>query len=298
MIYRVSHRTTYRYGEPVSLSQNQCCLRPRDFRHQRLLSHQLRILPGVSSTLERDDFFGNRHHVFSIGAPHREMSITAMSEVEVLDRSHAPSASPPWESVRDELANPATPERSLEAMPFVFASPLIRPSDTFAAYALPSFPARRPLLEALADFTKRMQRDFTYDPRATSLATRCEDVLQMRRGVCQDFAQVQAACLRSLGLAARYVSGYLLTRPPPGRARLVGADASHCWVSVFGGDLGWIDLDPTNGCLVGDEHITVGWGRDYGDITPVKGLILGGGGQTIHVAVDVEPVSAPSARPE
>lgn len=294
MNYRVSHRTTYRYGDPVSLSLNQCCLRPRPFDCQQVFDYQLLIHPEPTAMAEYRDFFGNVHSVFSIGTPHREMTILAQSEVAVDVRDHSvEGASLPWESVRDVLADPSSPRRTLEAVPFLYASPMIRPAPIFADYARPSFPSGRPLLEALLDFTRRIKSEFTYDTRATSLATRCEDVLEKRRGVCQDFAQVQMSCLRSLGLAARYVSGYLLTRPPPGKTRLVGADASHCWVSVFAPDAGWIDIDPTNGCLVGEEHITVGWGRDYGDVTPVKGLILGGGGQTIQVAVDVERIAAP-----
>ena len=229
---------------------------------------------------------------FSLGQPHREMVVDALSEVEVLPRIlPAPESTPPWERARELVFLPHPPPSALEAVPFVFPSPRIRLSAKFAAYAAPSFAPRRPLLAALLDFTQRMRREFTYDPRATTLATHSEEVLASRRGVCQDFAQLQAACLRSLGLAARYVSGYLLTRPPPGKPKYVGADASHCWVSVFAPGLGWIDLDPTNGCFVADEHITIAWGRDYNDVTPVKGVILGGGHQSIHVAVDVDPVT-------
>ena len=292
MIYRVRHRTTYRYGDPVSLSLNQCCLRPRDFAAQRCTSYAMVVTPVPPVVIERDDFFGNHHAVFNIGEPHREMVIDSQSELEVSARYYPdPESTLPWEFARDALRRNDLQPAILDAMVFVYASPMIRLSAKFAEYAAPSFPKNRPLLAALLDFTKRIKTEFTYDARATTLATRSEDVLEKKRGVCQDFAQLQAACLRSLGLATRYVSGYLLTHPPPGKPRLIGADASHCWVSVFSPELGWIDIDPTNGCFVDDEHITVAWGRDYQDVTPVKGVILGGGGQSITVSVDVESVS-------
>ena len=292
MIHRVHHRTTFSYGEPVPVSLNQCCLRPRNFAAQRSIGHTLQILPEPSSLNERDDVFGNHHVTFNVGHPHRVMVVTAESRVEVLPRSYPDfEKAASWENARDMLTAANPPAAALEAVPFVFASPMIRTGKKFAEYAAPSFPKNRPLPAALLDFTQRIKSEFTYDPRATTLTTRSEDVLEKRRGVCQDFAQLQAACLRSLGLAARYVSGYLLTHPPPGKPKLVGADASHCWVSVFCPDIGWIDVDPTNGCLVGEEHITIAWGRDYSDITPVKGVILGGGKQTIAVAVDVDPVA-------
>lgn len=291
MNYRVRHRTTYRYGEPVSLSLNQCCLRPRECPAQQCTSYALIVTPGPPAVVERDDFFGNHHALFNIIEPHREMVIDSLCELVVHSRSYPePGNSPPWEAARDALAGPTPPPEVLEAAPYVFASPMIRTSAKFAEYAAPSFAPNRPLLAALLDLTQRMKADFTFDAGATTLATRSEDVLEKRHGVCQDFAQLQAACLRSLGLAARYVSGYLLTHPPPGKPRLVGADASHCWVSVFCPGSGWVDVDPTNGCFVDDEHLTVAWGRDYHDVTPVKGVILGGGGQSISVSVDVEPV--------
>lgn len=291
MIYRVHHRTTYRYGEPVPVSLNQCCLRPRSFSMQRCISHRLAISPEPPALDERDDPFGNHQVIFSISQPHREMTVDALSEVEVLPRTLGDvEKSASWETARDILSPPTPPPSALEAMSFVFASAMIRPGPAFAEYAAPSFPRARPLLSALLDFTQRIKKEFVYDPRATTIATRSEAVLANRRGVCQDFTQLQAACLRSIGLAARYVSGYLLTNPLPGKPRLVGTDASHCWVSVFDPGLGWIDVDPTNGCFVSEEHITIAWGRDYNDVTPVKGVILGGGRQSIDVVVDVEPI--------
>lgn len=290
MIYRVHHRTTYHYGEPVPVSLNQCCLHPRNFSRQRCIAHRLAISPEPSALDERDDLFGNHHVIFNLSQPHREMNVEALSEVEVLPRTFSElERSAPWETSRDILTRPTPPPSTLEAMPFVFESPMISPGAKFAEYAAPSFPQTRPLLSALLDFTQRIKKEFIYDPRATTLATRSEAVLVNRRGVCQDFAQLEVACLRSIGLAARYVSGYLLTHPLPGKPRLVGTDASHCWVSVFDPGLGWIDVDPTNGCFVSEEHITIAWGRDYSDVTPVRGVILGGGRQSIEVAVGVEP---------
>lgn len=290
MNYRVLHRTIYRYSEAVPVSLNQYCLRPRDAGRQRCVSHKVSVEPEATSRCEWVDYFGNTQVIFSVGHAHREMRVTAESRVEVdLPDWPAPSATIPWEQALLPGYRPFD-EETFGALQFRHDSLRIAAGDPFRTYAAVDFPAGRPVLEALACFTARMKKEFIYDSRATTLSTRAEQVLRSRRGVCQDFAQVQIACLRSLGFAARYVSGYLLTQPPPGQARLVGADASHCWASVFAPGLGWIDLDPTNGCVVGDEHVTVAWGRDYQDVTPVKGVILGGGSQTIHVAVDVEPV--------
>jgi transglutaminase-like putative cysteine protease len=179
---------------------------------------------------------------------------------------------------------------ALAAFEMTFDSPLVAAGAPFAEYAAPSFPAGRPLLEAAIDLTHRIHEEFAYRPGATSVATPIADVLAQRRGVCQDFAQVQIACLRSLGLPGRYVSGYIRTRPPEGQQSWAGGDASHAWVSIWCGDAGWIDLDPTNDLLASDEHVTLAWGRDYGDVAPIKGVLLGGGGHTIGVDVRVEPV--------
>ena len=289
MRYLVRHQTTYRYSDPVQVSINQVCLRPRSSAGQTLLRHALAISPASRIRTEWTDFFGNLQVQYHVSDVHREMTILAESEVDVHAREWPdPDATSPWESARAGVAKPAT-DAALDASQYRFDSPMIGASAALLDYARPSFPAGRPLLAALADLTARIKTEFVYDTAATTLTTKVEDVLDRRRGVCQDFAQVQIGCLRSIGLAARYVSGYLLTRPPPGRPRLVGADASHCWVSVFSPDLGWLDVDPTNGSLVGDEHVAVAWGRDYHDVTPVKGVILGGGHQDILVAVDVIP---------
>lgn len=292
MIYQIHHATRYTYGERVLVSLNQVCLQPRDTASQRQLESRVEVEPHPATWNTYTDYFGNRQAVFTLNQPHQVMEVRAVSRVEVQLRPPVdPAVSPTWEQVRDALPRPVD-AASLEAYQYVFASPFVPVGPAFAAYARPSFPEGRPMLEALLDLTRRIRKEFTYDPKATQLNTPVFDVLKQQRGVCQDFAQLQAACLRSLGLAARYVSGYLRTLPPPGKPRLVGADASHAWVSAWTGAGGWVDLDPTNGSMVDVDHITVGWGRDYFDVTPVRGVILGGGQQGIAVSVDVEPLEA------
>ena len=194
--------------------------------------------------------------------------------------------SPAWEDVRDQLRSDRYPE-FLEAYQYVFDSPYVRAGSDLAEYALPSFAPRRPLLEAVLDLTQRIHAEFRYDPHATTLSTTLKELLATRRGVCQDFAHLQIGCLRALGLAACYISGYLLTQPQPGQNRLIGTDASHAWLSVFCPGSGWVDIDPTNNTIPSEQHILLAWGRDYDDVSPIKGVILGGGEHTVRVAVDV-----------
>ena len=244
----------------------------------------------LSAPRERLDYFGNRTLYFSLNEPHRTLEILARSLVEVSLRPDVDrAASPAWEDVREALRTPRRRD-ILDACQFVFDSPQAGVAQSVVEYARPSFRARRPLLEAVWDLVNRMHRDFAYDSQATDVSTPVTEVMAKRRGVCQDFAHVAIAALRGLGLSARYVSGYLLTRPPPGRPRLVGADASHAWLSVFVPDAGWYDFDPTNNLQPADEHITVAWGRDFSDVTPVRGVILGGGRHVVRVSVDVTPV--------
>ncbi len=180
--------------------------------------------------------------------------------------------------------------QGLEAYEFTFDSPHIRKSDELADYAEPSFPRNRPLLQSVLELNSRIHADFKYVPESTTISTTLPEVMKLRRGVCQDFAHLMIGCLRSLGLSARYVSGYLRTLPPPGKPRLVGADASHAWVAVYFPGVGWVDFDPTNDKIPSTEHITLAWGRDYGDVSPIRGSLLGGGGQTVRVSVDVEEI--------
>jgi transglutaminase-like putative cysteine protease len=219
--------------------------------------------------------------------------VEARSNVSVEARIPAPlwQQSLPWEEAALSLPNDHSSE-GLDAYQFRFESPRIRVRPEFASYALQSFTPCRPMPEALLDLTARIHTDFRFDAKVTNVRTPTEEVFQKRRGVCQDFAHLQIACLRSLNLAARYVSGYLRTYPPPGQARLTGADASHAWVSAYIPGMGWLDLDPTNNMVPSDGHVTLGWGRDYGDVSPLRGLILGGGSHTLKVAVDMVPLDS------
>jgi transglutaminase-like putative cysteine protease len=292
MVYRISHRTTYKYVSPVSVGNHVACLKPRSYEQNKLMQNTVHIHPQPLSLTERVDYFGNILWFFTVGEPHQELCVDSRSEVL---RTSGPTldgrTSLPWEESTLELAREHTPE-GLDAYQFQFESPRIRIHPEFAAYALESFTPRRAMLQALLELTSRIHRDFRYDSKVTTVRTTAEDVFKKRRGVCQDFAHVQIACLRSIGLAARYVSGYLRTFPPPGKSRLIGADASHAWVSVYSRDAGWLDVDPTNDLVPTDGHVTVAWGRDFGDVSPLRGLILGGGGHNLHVEVDMEPLEA------
>jgi transglutaminase-like putative cysteine protease len=293
MYYQVTHTTTYEYSTPVSLCQNLVHLTPRDVPHQVCRRTGLTIEPTPDVLAPHTDYFGNPATFFAIQKPHEGLSVVATHLVETRPWPvPEPGRTPAWEQVRDLLAADRSPA-VLEACQYVFDSRYVRGGAELAAYAGPSFAAGRPLLEAVLDLTRRIHADFQYDSRATTLLTPLSEVFSNRRGVCQDFAHLQIACLRSLGLAARYVSGYLSTSPPPGQARLVGADASHAWLSVFAPGFGWIDVDPTNDQVPCDRHILLAWGLDYDDVSPVKGVILGGGQHVVKVAVDVRPSPAP-----
>ena len=297
MTYKISHKTTYRYRHPVSMGNHVACLTPRSLPRHRVLSHHLRIYPPAKLT-ERTDYFGNQLSFFTIQRSHQRLVVEARSEV-ILDERDKPSLreSPAWEKAA-ELTRENHDRESLDASQFVFESPRIRPSAQLAAYALQSFTPGRQFVSALLDLTDRIYRDFKFDAKATSVRTSTEEVFRKRRGVCQDFAHLQIACLRSLSLPARYVSGYLRTYPPPGRPRLIGADASHAWISAYCPNVGWLDVDPTNNLMPNYNHVTLGWGRDYGDVSPLRGLILGGRDHTLKVNVDVEPIEDSSVNPD
>jgi transglutaminase-like putative cysteine protease len=287
MRLNVVHETHYTYSSPVVLSQQLLHLTPRALPWQACHAHRLSVEPAPGELGERDDFFGNPTSLLLIAAPHEELLVRAASTLSVAPREQAALALPPlaWESARDEA--PAA------AATFLYESPHVETWRELAEYAARSFPAGRPALEAAMDLSRRIHLDFQFDKASTTVSTPLREVMKRRRGVCQDFAHLMIGALRALGLAARYVSGYLLTDPPPGRARLVGADASHAWVSVYCGKAaGWVDLDPTNDCVVDDEHVTLAWGRDFGDVTPMRGVILGGGEQTLKVHVTVAPVES------
>lgn len=287
--YRITHVTTYDYSDPVALCQNVAHLVPRSGAGQTVRDTALSVSPTPAVMDQRVDYFGNAVHYFAIQEPHRRLVVRATHEVTVSPPTPPAAAfTPPWETVRDRLHA----DRSaswLDACQFSYDSLYVRTDAKYAAYAESSFPPGRPILAAVLDLTRRIHAEFVYDPRATTVATPVSEVFTTRRGVCQDFAHFQLACLRSLGLAARYVSGYLATVPAPGKPRLVGADASHAWVSVFCGDADWVDLDPTNDVIPSDRHVLIAWGRDYEDVSPLKGVILGGGKHAVRVSVDVSP---------
>jgi transglutaminase-like putative cysteine protease len=294
VIHHVVHVTEYLYSERVSTSHHDLHLLPRATPEQSCLGEELEIAPAPATRRNRIDDFGNRCTYVEIHEPHNNLRVTSRADVDVAPPAPLPATSAPWESVRDVVRAGAGVE-ARAARAFAFPSPYV-PASTWAAareYALPSFAAGRPVVEAARALTTRLHADFAYDGRATTIATPVDEVLRLRRGVCQDFAHVQIACLRALGVPARYVSGYLVTRPPPGKPRLVGADASHAWLAVFVPDHGWLPLDPTNDVVPGEQHVTVAWGRDYSDVTPVRGVIMGGGRHDLWVSVDVLPGPGP-----
>ncbi|MGD8859519.1 MAG: transglutaminase family protein [Myxococcales bacterium] len=292
--YRIRHTTRYRYASSVAIAHNEARLIPRDGPQQRAHSTRFVVEPSPSFMARELDYFGNAVNLFAFEEPHKTFSITAHSEVTVSSPVlPQPASTPPWEQSLARGFDPAAPGM-LDAMQYVYTSPHVEWNEQIRAYALESFPSGRPLLEGAFDLTRRIYKDFKYEPGVTSIATPVSTVFRARRGVCQDFAHLQLACMRSLGLSARYVSGYLLTRPPPGKEKLVGADASHAWVSVFCPGYGFVDLDPTNDTVVGPDHTTLAWGRDFADVSPLRGVVLGGGSHTVHVAVDVTPVDPPA----
>jgi transglutaminase-like putative cysteine protease len=288
MNYRITHRTLYEYTAPVTVSHHVTRLEPLVFATQTCGEFSLKIVPEPALCRARGDYFGNRLCFFSIQEIHDRLEITTRSMVSVQARPPAAlDASPAWDEVINLFRDPVSPE-VVQPYQFVFDSPQVRASFELADYALESFRPGTPLLAGAADLNRRIFTDFKYDPKATTVATPLEDVWKSRRGVCQDFAHLGIACLRSLGLPAGYVSGYLRTRPPEGRPRLVGADASHAWFRVFCPGTGWVDFDPTNNAHPAEEHITVAYGRDFDDVSPVAGILTGGGEHDVRVSVDVE----------
>lgn len=290
MRYDILHVTEYEYSDPVPLCHNVARLRPRETERQTCLRHELRVTPAPALLRDWSDLFGNPFASFSVQNPHRTLTVAARSEVEVGPPPGPGSLFPTsWEEARSLLAEARDPD-ARAAKAFVFESPQIRHDPDLARYAEPSFAPGRPLSEALLDLTRRIHDDFQFVAGATTVGTPVKDVFASRRGVCQDFAHLEIACLRSMGLASRYVSGYIVTEPPPGQPRQVGADASHAWVSAFVPGSGWLDLDPTQGKFADEGHVTVAWARDYDDVAPLKGILLGGRQQSLRVAVDVVPL--------
>ncbi|MCK1717505.1 transglutaminase family protein [Bradyrhizobium sp. 141] len=288
MIYDIRHVTTYEYENPVSFARCTLRLEPRSGGGQELISHHVEIRPRPAERNVRRDFFGALTESVVIEAAHRNLRIDSRSRVSVSRRPPARDASSPsWESVRD-IAFEATSLGPASPVGYVFASPLVPVLRPVSAYAALSFAPGAGVLEGAVDLMRRIRTEFRYDPKATVISTPLGEVFDKRHGVCQDFAHVMIAGLRGLGLPAAYVSGYLRTIPPPGQARLQGADATHAWVSLWcGAELGWVDFDPTNDLLIGNDHIVLAVGRDFSDVSPVDGIIVGSPKQKLGVAVDV-----------
>lgn len=291
MKLRVVHRTLYRYSDTVTTSHHEAWLSPRDGEGQRTLRHEVVINPAPEARRRRFDYFGNRAVHFSLSEPHRSLEVVATTLVELfpLRPPAIDESGPTWEEVRDLLARDRRRD-SLDAYAMVFDSPLVPAVPGVFEYAAESFRPGRSLLIAVRELVSRIHHEFTYDPRATEVSTPLDEVLKLKRGVCQDFAHFAIACLRSHGLPGRYVSGYLLTRPPPGKQKLIGADASHAWFATFLPEYGWVDFDPTNNVIPTGEHVTAAYGRDFADVTPIRGVIWGGGQHQLTVEVDVDSI--------
>ncbi len=291
MIYDIRHVTTYEYETPVSFARCTLRLEPRSADGQELISHSVEIRPKAAARNVRRDFFGTLTESIVIEAAHRTLRIDSRSRVSVSRKPPArDGASPSWETIRD-VAFEATDLGPSSPIGYVFASPLVPVLAPVSAYAAESFKPDTGILAGAVDLMHRIRTQFKYDPKATVISTPLAEVFDKRHGVCQDFAHVMIAGLRGLGLPAAYVSGYLRTTPPPGKPRLQGADATHAWVSLWcGEELGWIGFDPTNDLLVANDHIELALGRDFSDVSPVDGVIVGSPKQKLGVAVDVLPV--------
>ncbi|WP_426233224.1 transglutaminase family protein [Pseudomonas sp. TWP3-2] len=291
--YQILHDTCYHYDSPVSLAQQLAHLWPRECAWQRCTEQQLLISPQPSARRDELDVFGNPLTRLAFERPHDELQVNARLTVEVLARPTPDfNLSPAWELTRNSLTYSSQPlsVEVLEACRYRFQSPYVHLKRSFVEFSESCFPAGRPLMLGVQALMQKIFTEFTFDAEATQVATPLVEVLERRRGVCQDFAHLMLACVRSRGLAARYISGYLLTQPPPGQPRLIGADASHAWVSVYCPVLGWVDFDPTNNVQPALEHITLAWGRDFSDVSPLRGVILGGGSHDPEVRVTVMPL--------
>jgi transglutaminase-like putative cysteine protease len=300
VLLHVIHETAYDYAPPVRTAQHMAHLRPAHGARQQLLDHRLTIEPAPAQQTQAVDVYGNTRQFFSLQAAHETLRVVAESLVATAPLPE-PACALAWEEVRERLRYHRAAHYD-PAAEFSFASPYVPRHADFIAYAQPSFAAGRPVLEAARDLMRRIHADFEYATQATDVNTPALEALALRKGVCQDLAHVMLGCLRSLGLAARYVSGYLLTEPPPGQPRLVGSDASHAWVSLYlppgdGTAAQWADLDPTNDRAPGEDYVTLALGRDFSDVSPMRGVIHGGASHSLHVAVTVTPAPAPAASP-
>ncbi|MFL5731039.1 MAG: transglutaminase N-terminal domain-containing protein [Cytophagaceae bacterium] len=287
MNYRITHITQYLYHGKVSVCHNESRLTPKTLPGQICNNSILSVDPWPRVISERNDFFGNTVHYFSIENPQNELKVTAVSHVSRIHESYQLGIPETlsWEGARDHIRN--NPASCAEERQYVFESPLLRTSEEAEAYALRSFTPGRPVFEAVHDLMSRIYNDFDFDPEFSTVSTPLSAVLKERKGVCQDFAHLGIACIRAMGLPARYVSGYIETVPPPGTSRLTGADASHAWFSVYIPNTGWLDFDPTNNQMINARYITVAYGRDYSDVVPLKGVIFSSGGHELKISVDV-----------
>ena len=289
MLYRICHITEYLYNAPVSHCYNLAHIIPRTSHRQKCISTDISINPTAAFKSIRDDYFGNRAYHFEIQRSHKKLVLTATSKVETREQFYdakldaGTTCADAW-----QLLNYAKEAEFLFAREFLLESPMIKLQSALREYAEPLFTPEKPLLQAVMELTQLIFREFKYSPEATTIATPLEEVLEKKQGVCQDFAHLQIGCLRAMGIPAKYVSGYIETLPAPGEVKLVGSDATHAWVSAFCPGQGWVEFDPTNNCIAAEQHVLTAWGRDYYDVTPLKGVIFGGGESPIlNVSVDV-----------
>lgn len=288
--YRIVHHTTYDYVEAVPISQNLVRLTPLTLEHQTVEESEISVLPSASQRSQRIDYFGNQIEYLGIEVPHSQLRITATSTVSIDPSTRrAMPQDIAWETVARQVSRSLEPTWFM-AQQYVLASPRIPILSEAAEYARQSFKAGIGMIEATSDLMHRIKRDFVFDDTATDVLTPTSEIFARRRGVCQDFAHLQIACLRALGLPAKYVSGYLRTYPPAGKPRLVGADASHAWMACMVRPGAWVEFDPTNDVHPTADHIVVAYGRDFSDVSPVDGVFLGGGDHRLTVSVDVEPL--------
>ena len=292
MIYQIEHTTIYQYQDRATTCHNIVYQKPLSNSFQKLLRHEYRIVPQPEFLEERVDFFGNSYAYFSMETPHSELKVSSLSEVEIGEvpwQLLDPAGTSAWDDVVKVLQSTETLN---DVRQFYLDSLLVYQIAGLKEYILKSFVPGRPIIEAMLEFNSRIYRDFEYKAGYTDISTPLESLLAEKKGVCQDFAHITLACLRSIGLAGRYVSGYIETIPIPGKKKLKGADASHAWIAIYVPDLGWIEFDPTNNLLVGDRHIRVAVGRDFKDVVPLKGIVYTSGGHKLKVSVDVRSMSS------
>ena len=296
MRFRVRHETRYKYASRVTHCYNLAYIVPGNTARQRCIKNTITVSPRPVVSTRRSDYFGNEAYHFEIQRPHTELIITALSEVQMTDSGtglNLELGTTYGEALG--FLRRSTTQESIEASEFLLSSPMIKVIDELAEYARPSFHKDRSLKACVSDLTSRIFHEFSYDPHFTTIATPLSDVLKHKRGVCQDFAHLQVGCLRAMGIPAKYVSGYIETLPLPGVEKLVGADATHAWIAYFSPQEGWVEFDPTNNTSANSQHIVTALGRDYYDVTPVKGVIFGGGrNPVLNVSVDVARINEPS----